>query len=81
MNQDDIIRMAREAGGDDWGIFRDFMPEIERFAGLVAAEEREACAKVCDEQADEHAQLQEFYELAAVEALAEHIRARGNNEK
>ena len=44
MNRDDIIRMAREAGGDDWGIFRDFMPEIERFANLVAAAEREACA-------------------------------------
>ena len=49
MNRDDIIRMAREAGGDDWGIFRDFMPEIERFANLVAAAEREACAKVVEE--------------------------------
>jgi hypothetical protein len=48
MTRDDIIRMAREAGGDDWGIFRDFMPEIERFANLVAAAEREACAKVCE---------------------------------
>jgi hypothetical protein len=38
MTSDDIIRMAKEAGGDDWGIFRDFMPEIERFAELVAAE-------------------------------------------
>jgi hypothetical protein len=37
MNTDDIIRMAKEAAGDDWGIFRDFMPEIERFAELVAA--------------------------------------------
>lgn len=42
MNREDIIRMAREAGGDDWGIFRDFMPEIECFANLVAAAEREA---------------------------------------
>jgi hypothetical protein len=48
VNREDIIRMAREAGGDDWGIFRDFMPEIERFANLVAAAEREACAKVCE---------------------------------
>jgi hypothetical protein len=47
MTIDEIIRMAKEAGGDDWGIFRDFMPEIERFAELVAAAEREACAKVC----------------------------------
>ena len=52
MNRDDIIRMAREAGGDDWGIFRDFMPEIERFANLVAAAEREACAKVCEDLDD-----------------------------
>ena len=48
MNKEDIISMAREAGGDDWGIFRDFMPEIERFAALVAAAEREACAEACE---------------------------------
>jgi hypothetical protein len=49
MTRDEIIRMAREAGGDDWGIFRDFMPEIECFANLVAAAEREACAKVAEQ--------------------------------
>jgi hypothetical protein len=48
MTTEDIIRMAREAGGNDWGIFRDFMPELEHFAKLVAAFEREECAKVCD---------------------------------
>jgi hypothetical protein len=48
MTDIDIIRMAKEAGGDDWGIFRDFMPEIEHFAALVAAAEREACAALCD---------------------------------
>ena len=37
----DTIDMAREAGGDDWGLFKDFMPEIERFAALVAAAERQ----------------------------------------
>jgi hypothetical protein len=47
MTIDDIIRMAKEVGGDDWGIFRDFMPEIERFAELVAAAEREACLEAC----------------------------------
>lgn len=54
MTIEDIFRMAREAGGDDWGLFRDFMPEIERFAELVAAAEREECAKVCDVLADKH---------------------------
>ena len=42
MDKNDIISMARKAGGDDWGIFQDFMPEIERFAALVAEAEREA---------------------------------------
>ena len=64
MNRDDIIRMAREAGGDDWGIFRDFMPEIERFANLVAAAEREACAVIA------------FNAKTYIEA-AKAIRARG----
>ncbi len=49
MNAEDIIRMAREAGGNDWGIFRDFMPELERFAKLVASAEREACAVVVEQ--------------------------------
>ena len=45
MNREEIIRMAKKAGGDDWGIFKDFMPEIERFAALVAAVEREKVAQ------------------------------------
>lgn len=48
MNQDEIIRMAKESSGDDWEIFRDFMPEIKRFAALVAAAERDACAQACE---------------------------------
>lgn len=49
MNRDDITRIAREAGGEDWGIFRDFMPELERFAKLVAEAEREACANLVEQ--------------------------------
>jgi len=50
MNRDDIIRMAIEcqlvttANRD--GIY---MEALERFAELVAAAEREACAKVCED--------------------------------
>ena len=51
MTKEEIIRMAREAGGDDWGIFKDFMPEIERFASLVAAAEREACIDIAEQHA------------------------------
>ena len=37
----DTIDMAREAGGDDWGLFKDFMPEIERLVALVRADQDE----------------------------------------
>ena len=74
MTDIDIIRMAKEAGGDDWGIFRDFMPEIERFAELVAAAEREACAKICEAEAE--GLIGMAYEGIAL-GCAESIRARG----
>jgi hypothetical protein len=62
MNRDDIIRMAREAGlwemltsfSNEFGNANpeeDCMKELERFAALVAATEREACAKVCEKDA------------------------------
>lgn len=51
MNREDIIRIAREAGYGD-AMAELHGPALERFAALVAAaakaEEREACAKVCD---------------------------------
>ena len=45
MTREEIIRMAREAGFDDF-FTRDLA--LERFANLVAAHEREACAQVCE---------------------------------
>lgn len=53
MNRDTIIQLARKAGGDDYGLFMEFLPEIERFAALVAAHEREECAKYL-ESCDDH---------------------------
>jgi phosphoserine phosphatase len=59
MTQEDIIRMAREVGlasiysaCDEPGVryaYEDWDEELERFAALVAAAEREACAKVCED--------------------------------
>lgn len=53
MNSDEIIRMAREAV---FNIEHGFLmrvtgidEDLERFANLIAAAEREACAKLCDE--------------------------------
>lgn len=53
MKPDDIIKMAREAGFEinslGWTYTQGFLSEhLERFAALVAAHEREACARVCD---------------------------------
>jgi hypothetical protein len=50
MNREDIIRMAREAGlrlDKHNGGFVD-QSELLRFAALVAAAEREACAKLAE---------------------------------
>jgi hypothetical protein len=51
MNRDDIIRMARESHLDVYGLGNDrekFVSVVEHFANLVAAAEREACAKACE---------------------------------
>ncbi len=48
----DTIELAREAGGDDWGLFKDFMPEIERLVALVRADERDAFSKERQQYAD-----------------------------
>jgi hypothetical protein len=45
MKKEDIIRMAREAELNAHGLVID---RLERFAKLVAAHEREECAKLCD---------------------------------
>ena len=48
MTREDIIRMAREAKlSNDFGnLGYPYLPELEHFANLVAAAEREACAVV-----------------------------------
>lgn len=43
----DVIRMAIESGLVPDALWET--PELERFAELVAASEREACAKICDD--------------------------------
>jgi hypothetical protein len=54
MTRDDIIRMAREAGGLNCDCClpepepHEMQEFIERFANLVAAHEREECARVCE---------------------------------
>ena len=77
MNRDDVIRMAREAGipYDPWPDSA-YNKNIERFAALVAAAEREACAKVCESMRPSEQEFdQRFYTACTLNANA--IRARG----
>ena len=91
MTQDEIIHMAREAGipiETDWvgrpstlvindsGVSLRGVDDLGRFAALVAAYEREACAKVCDEmyRRDKFAAT----ECEAADECAAAIRARGD---
>jgi hypothetical protein len=72
MTQEDILRMAREAGDvevDRRGreTFSYDSYGLERFAALVAAAERAACADICDQ----HASIEGIAQRCAAE-----IRAR-----
>jgi hypothetical protein len=52
MTPDDITLMADASGLSFYGMGKDrdkFLHYLERFAALVAAQEREACAKVAKE--------------------------------
>ena len=49
MNRDDITRMARVAGFEIDCCSLEWHDRIERFAALVAAAEREACAALCEQ--------------------------------
>ena len=84
MTRDDIIRLAQEAGfirvvaiEEGGAVTTTVAPieELERFAALVAAAEREACAKVCEGIAEEFA-----FEPHTPDPVycAAAIRARGN---
>jgi hypothetical protein len=80
--KEDIIRMAREA--DLWLTSDERIAAVERFAALVRADEREACAKLCYETELRFTQLvnKYFYEsdaggADAARQCAEAIRARG----
>ena len=69
MTQEEIIEMARQSGFDtDMQVFKDGTAIAIKLAKLVAEKEREACAKLCEEQ-------YEYYGHDHVFAKA--IRARG----
>jgi hypothetical protein len=79
MKHEDIIRMAREADlltTTEPNGYQVWIPEnLEAFANLVAAAEREACAKVCEKDA-ELLRVGTPPQIALMEAAAA-IRERG----
>jgi hypothetical protein len=89
MTQEDIIKLAREAGIKQAIETPHLLMvhELERFAALVAAHEREACAKLCLEEANEAYHQEAFYLPRGNQGLlriaegakrcADAIRARG----
>ena len=81
MTRDDIIKMAKQAGLlpidigptiETWQMRRK-EESLVRFAALVAAHEREACAQVCDVLA-----VHPEYASDITKVAAQAIRARGN---
>ena len=82
MTRDEITRMAREAGfvGMD-GLHKGLC----RFAALVAAAEREACANVCETLKGQHGDHDSYEYASGLETgfdnakwrAAHAIRARG----
>ena len=82
MTQDEIIRMALEADcyKTETGALITDNVDLERFAALVAAHEREACAKVADNELMNTNMLTSYPpKSSAAWNIAAAIRARGNN--
>ena len=73
MTQDEMIELAKQAGWQYAHGESGFEP-LWDFAKLVAAKEREACAKVCEDNATD---LSEGDWDSACINCANHIRARG----
>jgi hypothetical protein len=75
MTKEDITRMAREAGFERTKMHN----ALEQFAYIVAAAEREACSKTCEEYARKYAKDDVASKAQAWMMLqcAAAIRARG----
>lgn len=88
MTREDIIRMLKEAWisdaeaemlESDWThLSQVFYEDLEKFANIVAAAEREECAKICERRSKNY-EYQPAYRDKEVEArhCAEDIRERG----
>jgi hypothetical protein len=74
----DTIDMAREAGFELDCTSLEWHKRIKAFEALVRADEREACAKVCDDRAFQFFSESPFF--VEMHGLADAIRARENHD-
>jgi len=88
MTRDDIIRLAQKAKlSNEIGAFGyPYLPELEHFAALVAAAEREACAEICERRKslywmefDKTGSDADRAAAIASEECSDAIRARGES--
>ncbi len=75
MTQDEIMKLARKVG---LYTHKDVQPELLAFANLVAAAEREACAKLCDDKHRTWRWDNEADSASGPRDCAAAIRAKGN---
>jgi hypothetical protein len=78
MTKEEIIKMAREAG---MFVHKEVQPEILAFANLVAAAEREECAKLCEGRIGGAVQANDWWAgfKNAMSQCAAAIRARSQS--
>ena len=82
MANEDVLRLAREAGFPEWWLMpseperknEESLAMLERFFKLAVAEEREECAKICDRH---HDKARTSTGAFRAYACSEDIRARG----
>lgn len=84
MTRDEIIRLYEKANGWSPAAWPNTVDDLTRFAALVAAAEREACAKVCEEECSDPYEDFKNYEdthtdgwMDGCNSCAAAIRARG----
>ena len=84
MTDEKVIELYKKANG--WSVegWEKTIKELKQFAALVAASEREACAKVCDAECNPtpnegHITTYQSGGYIMAEYLASAIRARGQS--
>ena len=81
MTRDDIVKMVRKAGismgGHPMNPLNAYVSDLERFAALVAAHERNACADICKDKRESLEKAGGRFEAIVAGICEQRIRSRG----